>query len=45
MGYNGVFAETHPNPPQAISDGDCQIYLDKIQSLVEQHEKVEEALC
>mgnify|MGYP003137460537 CR=1 FL=1 len=40
MGYNGIFAETHVNPPDAISDGDCQIYLDKIQSLIEEHEKV-----
>ena len=40
MGYNGIFAETHHNPPQAISDGDCQIYLDRIQGLIEKHEAV-----
>ena len=34
FGYDGVFAEVHPDPPQATSDGDCQIYLDKIKHLV-----------
>jgi len=34
FGYNGVFAETHPNPGKAISDGTCQLYLSRIRNLV-----------
>jgi len=30
FGYDGIFAETHPNPPEAYSDGDSQMRLDKI---------------
>ena len=40
FGYDGVFAEVHPNPPEAISDGDCQIYLDQIEYLVKMAEAV-----
>jgi len=40
FGYDGVFAETHPNPPEAISDGDCQIYLQKISNLVSMADRV-----
>ena len=32
--YDGVFAETHPNPLEAYSDGDCQISLDKMKNLL-----------
>ena len=35
FGYDGVFAEVHPNPPEAISDADCQIYLHRIKMLLE----------
>ena len=35
FGYNGVFAEVHPNPTEATSDADCQIYLSRLESLVE----------
>ena len=34
FGYDGLFAECHPNPAQAISDGDSQIPLDKIEDLL-----------
>ena len=32
--YDGVFAETHPNPPEAYSDGDCQIPLEIMKRLL-----------
>jgi len=32
--YDGVFAEVHPNPPEATSDGDCQLYLSDLGNLV-----------
>lgn len=34
FGYDGVFAEVHPNPSCAISDGDCQLYLSDIEKLI-----------
>lgn len=40
LGYDGVFAETHPHPPDAISDGDGQIFLNRIKMLVEKHEQI-----
>ena len=43
FGYNGVFAEVHPNPPEATSDADCQIYLDRLEYLVEMSESVSKA--
>lgn len=38
--YDGVFAEIHPIPPSAVSDGDCQIYLSKFENLYKKHEKI-----
>ena len=32
--YDGIFAEVHPNPPEATSDGDCQLYLSELENLV-----------
>ena len=32
--YDGVFAEVHPDPPSATSDGDCQLYLSDLANLV-----------
>ena len=32
--YDGVFAEAHPNPPDAVSDGDCQLFLSDLEDLV-----------
>ena len=40
FGYDGVFAEVHPAPPSAISDGDCQIYLDRFRDLMEKHGQI-----
>ena len=44
FGYDGVFAEVHPNPPCATSDGDCQIYLDRIESLILKSETVKKVI-
>jgi len=38
MGYNGVFAEVHPDPKKSTSDGDCMIHLKEIAGLVERRE-------
>lgn len=40
--YDGVFAEVHPNPPDAFSDGDCQIYLKELEGLIKKAKKVRE---
>jgi len=42
--YDGVFAETHPSPKDAVSDGDCQIPLDKMSEVWETHQQVNKAL-
>lgn len=34
FGFDGIFAECHPDPTKAISDGDSQIYLDRIPMLL-----------
>lgn len=39
MGYDGSFAEVHPEPQKAISDGDCQLYLNSIENLLNKVEK------
>ena len=38
--YDGVFAETHPSPPDAASDGDCQLYLSDLSDLVRRSKEV-----
>jgi 2-dehydro-3-deoxyphosphooctonate aldolase (KDO 8-P synthase) len=38
--YDGLFAEIHPDPPSAISDGDCQIYLSEFENLYKKHKKI-----
>ena len=38
--YDGVFAEVHPNPSCSVSDGDCQILLDDLPSLISKAKKV-----
>ena len=35
IGIDGIFAEVHPNPPEAISDQDSQLYLSKIRPILE----------
>jgi 2-dehydro-3-deoxyphosphooctonate aldolase (KDO 8-P synthase) len=42
FGYTGIFAEVHPNPPQAYSDADCQIYLKDWAKLLNQFDKINE---
>lgn len=32
--YDGIFAEVHPKPSTAVSDGDCQLYLRDLEHLV-----------
>lgn len=34
VGVNGIFIETHPNPPAAISDSATQWHLDKMEALL-----------
>lgn len=38
--YDGVFAEVHPNPSCAVSDGDCQIVLSDLENLILRAKKV-----
>jgi 2-dehydro-3-deoxyphosphooctonate aldolase (KDO 8-P synthase) len=40
FGYDGVFAEVHPDPPSATSDGDCQLYLKKLSKLIRMSDEV-----
>ena len=40
FGYDGVFAEVHPNPPQALSDGDCQLYLNRFENLLKMSQDI-----
>jgi 2-dehydro-3-deoxyphosphooctonate aldolase (KDO 8-P synthase) len=44
LGYDGVFAETHPDPDSAISDGDCQIPLSEMAELIARQDAVREAI-
>jgi len=40
FGYDGIFAETHPNPPAAYSDGDSQIKLENIGEVIDKTEQI-----
>lgn len=40
FGYDGIFAEAHPNPPASFSDADSQIKLDSIQEIINKTEKI-----
>jgi len=40
--YDGIFAEVHPNPPDAVSDGDCQIFLSDLENLIQKAKTVGE---
>lgn len=42
FGYDGVFAECHPDPICAISDGDCQIISKRVPNLIKKYEKLVE---
>ena len=39
--YDGVFAEVHPEPETATSDGDCQLFLSDLGRLVDKAKSVE----
>tara|TARA_R100001244_G_scaffold25113_4_gene25601 strand:+ start:61927 stop:62748 length:822 start_codon:yes stop_codon:yes gene_type:complete len=43
--YSGIFAECHPEPRKAVSDGDCQLYLDKVENLIKTYDEVEKVLA
>lgn len=40
FGYTGVFAEVHPSPSESLSDGDSQILLDDLASLLGRHDAI-----
>lgn len=40
FGYDGIFAETHPNPEKAISDKYSQIPLLELDNIIKQTEKI-----
>ena len=42
--YDGVFAEVHPSPPSAVSDGSSQIYLDRLKGMLDIQAEVERTL-
>jgi len=44
FGYDGVFAEIHPEPERAVSDGDCQIRLDDFENLLKKADAVGAAI-
>jgi len=44
FGYNGIFAETHPKPSEAITDGTSQIFLHRIEKLIESHDQISETV-
>ena len=43
-GADGLMIETHPNPPEALSDGPQSLYLDAFQDLMAQIRRVGEAV-
>jgi len=43
-GADGLMIETHPNPPEALSDGPQSLYLDEFDDLMEQVRRVAEAV-
>jgi len=44
FGYDGIFAETHPNPAAAVSDADCQIELNKLDELLRLYDGIRTTL-
>ena len=42
--YDGIFAECHLNPSCAVSDGDCQIQMERIPSLLEKLDNIKKCL-
>lgn len=44
VGVNGLFLETHPNPPAALSDGANMLPLSQVEALLEKLVRLKEAL-
>lgn len=44
FGYDGIFAETHPDPVNAVSDGPSMIPLHEFEDTIKQHDLVEKTL-
>ncbi len=44
VGADGLMVETHPDPPQALSDGPQSLYLSEFAALMEQIQRVAEAV-
>ena len=42
--YDGVFVETHLNPCEAVSDGDCQINMKRIEQLLKKYDSIVDCL-
>ena len=42
VGGDGIFAEVHPDPDHAVSDGPSQIHLDDIEAILERAKKYDE---
>ena len=42
--YDGIFAECHLNPSMAVSDGDCQIEMNRIPQLFKRFDKIVECM-
>ncbi len=43
FGFDGIFAECHLNPKEAISDADCQIELDQMEGLIDRQQLIQKA--
>jgi len=44
VGADGIFIETHPNPKEALSDGENMLPLDQLESLLEKLVRIKKAL-
>ena len=42
IGIDGIFAEIHPNPDRAISDGPSQLRLDEVESILKKAKKYDD---
>ena len=39
--YDGIFAEIHPNPQDAVSDGDCQLGISQFHKVLQKTRMVD----
>ena len=44
LNYDGVFMETHPRPKEAVSDADCQVPLNRLETVLNVYDKVENSI-